>query len=174
MNICLISVPRTGTTFTEQLLKAHGWKEAALNQKSTGNTLHIGHITKESQVNMAKRLIVKGCIPIIPLRHPFVVEQSWLARGKDVSVMIQGFRNLSLFPQALYLPIDSMFREWYLARIRRTLGVPLDTEWEPVPSKGGDGLKTAHLRPEDTNPSEEVRYLLNESPFHKMYMRRVA
>lgn len=155
-DVLILSVPHTGTTFTEKLFKDIGYHDAPLNQHSDGRSIHRGHIHGDSQLIMGLALRRDRKLPlIVPLRHPFLTEESWKRRGKENINMIHGFRNLMdrLYPLDPYwMPVDSEKRAQCLEIINEGLDLELCTQWHPERSIGA----TFDMTWRDCEPSPEV------------------
>lgn len=171
--IVVSSIRHTGTWFTIGLFRNAGWKETGLNTaRHEDNTVYHGHMEKETQIKPALEL-AKHYPIVIPLRHPFRVEESWRRReqhgfcttGKMIeclNILLDRFMPLD----PLMLPVDSDCREQCLANIETITGVSLETDWQPVNSK-----KQSHsLRWDELRPSKAIeRWCLNNHTFMKMY-----
>lgn len=160
-DVVILSVPHTGTTFTESLFKNIGFHDAPLNQRSDGKTVHRDHIHNDSRMIQGLQLVKQGLPLIVPLRHPYLTEESWKRRGKENIDMIHGFRNLMerLVPLDPYwMPVDSEKRAQCLEILNRGLGLEICTQWHPERSIG----KTFDITWRDCSPSNEVIELAEE------------
>lgn len=115
---------------------------------------------KETQIGMALELARKMPI-VIPLRHPFRCEQSWVRKGQDVGEMIKAYQTLiarfdPLHPY--YMPVDSLRRDDFLDSLR-AIDSNLETDWGVVHSQSG----TYGLSIESITPSAEVIKLISDN-----------
>jgi hypothetical protein len=160
MNIVVPTIQHTGTGFVTKLL-IKKFNHASLGDKYRDrDTVFIGHIVKQEQVLFAKEKL-KACICIVPLRHPFVVWESWKRQGDtDFDYFRQGWMNLveQIDPyNPYYLPLDVDDRKSYLDLINTQTGLELKTDWEPVDSVAG----TFNLKYIDIRPDERLFDLVN-------------
>ncbi len=90
-------------------------------------------------------------IPIVvPVRHPFAVAKSWLARGRPLDEMLRQYELLINVVDAanpLYLPLDSEFRDRYFTRLRLKVDLKLSTDWAVHASKMKGGDHKSQLEP---------------------------
>ena len=164
MNVCLISVPHTGTWFTIRLFK--GMLEDGLNPaRIEDNTVYHGHMLKGGQVCAALRM-AKDMPLVCPLRHPYRCEESWKRRKKDVSEMVECFRIYmdKFVPLNPYvMPVDSPRRDQCLRAMAAGLGMDLRADWGNVVN-GKSG--THDLALSELSPSPAVVSLVKEmGPF---------
>lgn len=133
--ICLISVPHTGTIFCVYLFVGRGYDNLGLNHPPVSRKcVYHGHMLKPTQVGFALEWVRKGLPLVMPLRHPYRVEEAWRRRGKDVGEMIRGFRTMMdrFVPLDPYvMPVDSEARYGCLEAMRAGLGVDFQTDWTP-------------------------------------------
>lgn len=155
----VISVPHTGTNFTMKLFTDQGFKGHSLMAISHSPwTLYQGHVMKSSQINRALEL-AESMPLVIPMRHPYRVEESWRRRRKPVGEMVTSFqvlmeRFVPLDPY--FMPVDSPVRESALARLSAGLGVEFGTTW----AVHGGETGTHDLALDDLAPSNAVRELV--------------
>lgn len=167
MNVVLSSIPHTGTWFTVRLFTERGFNEKGLFEKAEGDTIFLGHMMKEGQIGRAVQL--SDYMPlVIPMRHPFRVEESWKRRGLDVSELVSCFQTLieRFLPLEPYiLPIDSPKREEALQALSEGVGIDLKTDWEVV-----HGIVGTHdLDLADCEPSEAISAIVQEPFFAGLY-----
>jgi len=116
------------------------------------SAIYVGHLTINS-IDAIKRLDYPI---IIPLRHPYLVQESWVRRGKPLSELIENFKLLinELDPlNPLYLPIDVENRQDYLDEINKKLDLDLRTNWSIVNSK----KHTYNISYKDIDPAPSIR-----------------
>src|SRR5215471_3684235 len=82
--ICLISVPHNGTQFLRHELVKAGWADSCLfaQRRIPKPQLYLGHCVKAGQTMQAVELSRRMPV-IMPLRHPYRVEESWKRRGYE-------------------------------------------------------------------------------------------
>lgn len=162
MDVAQISVPHTGTIFTVNLFIALGFDNLALNNPPVGrDCLYYGHCMKPSQIRFALEWVSKGTPLVVPLRHPYLVEEAWKRRAKVTTDMFRGFRNLMEHFVPLdpyFMPVDSECKVDCLEKMRKGLGLDFKTDWKPKHSYNG----TYALNRNDLNPSKEVQELAEE------------
>jgi hypothetical protein len=112
-------------------------------------------------VAKALQKVREGHPLICPLRHPYLVEESWKRRGKEIAPMIEAFRLLYTYcipRNPLIMAVDSVAREGCLKLLSAALDVELTTDWSPERSISG----TYDLSFRDMNASDEVLELADE------------
>lgn len=134
MRYVIPTIQHTGTKFLYKLFP-EGYTHCSLIEDiDQDNVLYVGHLTANS-VDRIKELPYPM---LIPLRHPYLVAESWVRRGKPLSELADNFRLLvnELDPlNPLYLPIDVDNRQDYLDKINKDLGLSLSTNWNVENSK---------------------------------------
>lgn len=151
------AIQHTGTKLLARMFGDIHWASFYEDTSEHSNALYLGHLTKNS-IEAIKRLNHRI---IVPLRHPYLVAESWNRRNKPISELIENFRLLvnevdKLNP--LYLPIDTDNRQDCLDNINQELGLNLTTNWEVVNSK----KDTYNLRHKDIKPDPSVKALVDE------------
>ena len=116
MDGLILSVMHSGTWFTRQLLKDHGFGNV--------RTWHYG----EGEIPQTGWVIT-------PVRHPSLVAGGWIRREKPLHTLWPCIEAMTR-NHGMLLPVDSPKREAYLEAISERLGKPLTTEWVPVHSIG--------------------------------------
>lgn len=106
----ILSIMHSGTWFTRQLLKDHGF----------GN-VPTAHYPEETTAGVV----------ITPVRHPDAVYGSWKARGKPVGHLRALVAEMTC-RHGILLPVDSPRRDEYLAALSDALGVELSTDWRKL------------------------------------------
>ena len=107
---------------------------------------------------------------ILPCRHPYRVEESYTRKGDSgfIPVMIEAYETLinDFAPLTdLWLCVDSPHREKQLKHLKKSLKLPLETEWEVVHSQSS----TWRMKLEDFTPSKQVINLVER---HKDFFGR--
>lgn len=159
-NVVLISIPHTGTWFTIRLLTEAGLGECGLLDRASRPSVYHGHMVKRGQVEKALELSERMPL-VIPMRHPFRVERSWVLREKPTGPMFAAFRTFlrDFWPLRPYLmPVDSPRRVEALGRLGDGLGLELSTDWSVV----NGAMNTHDVQLDDLLPSESVVELAEE------------
>lgn len=154
--LAVVSVQHTGTRFTESLFN---WPSAALNERPSREVIHVGHIS-HGQLPHIKAL-AKSAPLVMPLRHPYLVAESWKRRGKPIDELIGMFRVMhdDVLPlEPLVIAVDSEGRDEQLQATSETLGIPLTTDWTPRNSKAG----TYTLSWRELTPEPEIEALADD------------
>lgn len=164
----MIIIPTVQHTGTHRIAKLFpmGWTWAALNEEVTGNILKVGHINENSIENIKN--LVKYYPAIIPLRHPYRVEESWKRRGKCPGEMERHYRLLinELAPlNPSFIAIDTDQRQAQLDQVNEKLGLNLETNWDVLNSK----QNTYNLPIKELTPSDAVKRLAEEDFFKQYY-----
>jgi hypothetical protein len=162
------TVPYTGTNFVCELFRAAGFEILGLQQTpSRPKYLRACHLLKPTQIVPACQL-VRTMPAVIPLRHPYRVEESWRRKGLNVADMIRAFRAADeclTECKPYFLPIDHERREDYLDSLR-AIEPDLQTDWPVIESKS----QTHSLRLGQLSPSREVVALVQELDYlRKLY-----
>jgi hypothetical protein len=160
------TVPYTGTNFVAELFRGAGFEVLGLTQKPCRDKyIRQCHLLKPTQSGAAA-LYARSMPVVIPLRHPFRVEESWKRKGLDVGEMIRAFEVIEeqfLRFSPYFLPIDHNEREDFLDSLR-AIDPDLHTDWPVIESKSG----TFGLSLDELSPSREVETLVQETE----YLRR--
>jgi len=163
VKLCLLTVPHTGTKFTERMFWDLGYHAYAMvDDPKDDKALFGGHTVLPDQVELAKRLIEDRGFPlIVTLRHPYLVEKSWIGRNKSVPNMINAFYVLGDLIKEYdpyVLPVDSPVREHCLELMREGLNLNLRTNWKPT----NISQSTYELSPDEVTPSPEVQQMVTD------------
>ena len=162
--ILIPTVRHTGSHFVVGLFGLTTQQAISLHQQ-TGDPSEVmfEHVDTNELDYLLK--LAENNTMIIPLRHPKVTAQSWLARNKCTIQMSRDFRTLvnrfdPLNPY--YLPLDVEDKQDYLDVINEDLGLELKTDWNPTGRFMGNNL----LRHEDCLIDVTVKDLCEEiKPF---------
>ena len=168
--ICLISVPHNGTNFVREIFVTQGWGDVTLVGRANGPTLFQGHCEKLTQVSAAIELSRRMPV-IMPLRHPYRVEESWRRRGQDLKRMYAAYDHmldvLRLFV-SVWVPIDgdNQTRQYARQRLNEAAGKTLSIIWDrPVNS-----VHNTHAIDISTlDPSPEIRDIYGHPLFLEFY-----
>lgn len=115
---CLIaSIPHSGTRFTRNLLKAHGYGMRGRR------TFALHHFEWGA--------LPSADVVVVPVRHPQRLMESWSKRGKPLAGLVPQIEAM-LRTDAYFLPVDSPHRDGYLAALSDALGVELSTDWRAL------------------------------------------
>jgi hypothetical protein len=169
--LCLISVPHNGTMFTREIFVTNGWHEQGLNGRPDQTpTLYQGHCEKLTQVDMALDLGKRMPI-VMPLRHPYRVEESWRRRGLEHDRMRQAYRNMLtvMHPHVdVWLPIDGspMVKRYSHHRLNYLARKKLKIDWDTLVN----AEKNTHDIPISAlDPSQYMRDIRMHSLFVEHY-----
>lgn len=149
------TVPHTGTTFVETFFFKRGWHDGLPQDKSDGRTIHRNHCTEGQYCRTALNKVSEGHPLVTTIRHPYLVEESWKQRSKEIGPMIQAFDLWleRIYPRAdVVLSVDSPHKELLLANAAEYFDVSPATDWKPERSVGA----TYDLTYEQCVPSDEV------------------
>lgn len=172
MELIEISVPYTGTNFLAKLFTDCGFQRVGMQEQVHGNPdiLRVAHCIKPTQIDPALTHVRQGKPLVIPCRHPFLVEESYLRKGEGgyQPILVDAFETLitEFAPLTdLILCVDSLKREDQLEHIKSSLDLQLKTDWGVI----GSQSTTYGLNLSDLNPSKAVLDLLNR---HKSFFSR--
>ena len=157
MKYTIPTIQHTGTKFLAKLFGDIHWASFIEDASDRENVLYLGHLTTNSIGNIKK---LNHPI-LIPLRHPYLVAESWKRRGKPLTELAENFRLLvdELDPlNPLYLPIDVDNRQEYLDIINNELGLSLKTNWAIENSKE----MTYNLSYKDLSPDKIMIDLVSD------------
>ena len=135
-SIVIPSIQHTGTKFVASMFDGYCWK--SLNEDWHERSVFVGHISP-GQINNVKTKMLQHRA-IVPLRHPFLVAESWKRRGKSIAELVDNFRLLVNEVDPLnpfYIAIDGEDREEHLSYINSQLDLNLKTDWSVVNSVSG-------------------------------------
>jgi len=156
---------RSGTKLVVKLLHDVGFDETELSDihnPISDKCTFVGHIMETT--SLAVQGMRKGYPAIIPLRHPYIMEESYRRRGRiKTPALIWAIRNMIRVFKPLdpyWLPIDSPRRDSFLSVIERELDIELSHEWPLINSSG----KTPFLAWDGLKPSKGIVELMEEEP----------
>jgi len=158
-HVVILSVPHSGTNLLQRILEDHGFVAAQWHRGDGGSSYTTTHLT---DLGAVQRALNTGLRAIVPLRHPYRVEESWRRRVKDLNDgYFEAWEILAdrVMPRDPFvMPVDVPDRDRHLRRLGEWLGTDLATDWPICGSRAGThGLELAEL-----NPSESVRYLVRD------------
>ena len=159
------SVQHTGTHL---IAKMFDLKWAAIKEETQGNRLHLGHISTGQLPHIMR---VGLTMPVIvPIRHPYLVEESWRRRNKQLPEMYYNYQQLidkvdTLSP--FYISIDTDKRDDQLKALNDSLNLNLLNDW----SVKNSFHATSGLDVKELKPSKEVEAFFkdNQEFFAKFY-----
>lgn len=157
MRVAIPTIQHTGTKFIASMFKYH---QAGFLEEDLGDTMHVGHISLGQIVNI-EALLDEGLPVVIPLRHPYLVYESWIRRDKQIHELVTNWHLLvdridKYNPY--YVAIDSRDREDMLDDVNRGLGLRLETDWSPVNVVSN----TYMMRPRDIDPPPVIIKLADD------------
>jgi hypothetical protein len=157
--------------FTREIFVSNGWHEMGLNGRPNPTpTLFQGHCEKAGQCVQALEL--SGRMPIVmPLRHPYRVEESWKRRGEDTKRMQQAYNHMLKVMRrdvAVWLPIDAWpsVRSEQHRRLNQMAGKQLKVDWNDVVN-GEHATHAVELSTLD--PSDYIRHIRRDRLFVRYY-----
>ena len=160
MDVVVPTVPHTGTMFVVHLFLEQSYNQRSLadgREEWPDKSVFSGHLVKPERVADAVYLCER--VPcIVPLRHPYLVAESWRLRWKEISNLLDAFYHLIEFIDPfdpIYLPMDVPGRDDYFHEMNRRLGMELPMKWNVVNSKHN----TFDLTWKDVKPSETTMML---------------
>ncbi len=153
MKVCIASIPHTGTWFVRSLFIDQGFEHVGEKDKPRERTVYVKHIIDQPKVDLcfdkAKRMPL-----VCPLRHPFLVEESWGRRQRPIDELVWCFHRLIEMTHLAYIvPVDSETREDCLRVLSDGVGIPLTTDWGAV--NGRESTHSIHWT--DCSPSEPIK-----------------
>jgi hypothetical protein len=166
MRYTIPTIQHTGTKLLANMFE--GFKRISFIEESEAdNVLYLGHLTVNSIDNIKK---LKNPI-ILPMRHPYLVAESWKRREKPLSDLVINFRLLINDIDkldAMYLPIDVENKQDYLDEINEKLGLSLYSDWNVVNSK----KQTYNLSYKELTPDPEMEDLVSDNKefFERFYL----
>ncbi len=132
--IIVASIPKTGTNFVfHEVLK--DFVEGRNPKKNPDAKVWI-HIYAERMSELMSRTDHPW---IVPLRHPYLVAQTWKGHEWDLYTLKDMWVRLrdEIDPQhPMYFAIDSDARYAQLTAIEKRLGIKVDTRWPVIASQG--------------------------------------
>ena len=161
--VCLISVPHTGTMFVREIFVSNGWADVGLNADGSRfgkPVIYQGHCEKPTQVHMALDLSKR--MPLVsPMRHPYRVEESWRRRpyGGDLARLHRAYYQLLHYIAArtrLWIPVDGMPLCKHIAhkQLNEIAGKEMKVDWNTLVN----AEKNTHAVPlHELSPSKEIR-----------------
>lgn len=158
--IIIPTVPHTGTMLTVGLFTDLGYAECGVMDGLTPDkAIRMCHIVKDGQYERALRFIKRGRPAVVPIRHPYLVWESWKRRGEPIKDMITAYKRLPELHDlgAYFLPIDGD-RDKYLKSIKDALNLPITTSWPIV-----NGKQSTHaMKYTEVQPDDEIKSLVDD------------
>ena len=164
MNILIPTIQHSGTKLIARMFHNYDW--AGLDDNKD-NAIYVGHISPGRIDLILDKM--KEMPTIIPLRHPYLTQESWRLRGKSLSDLVDNWRLLvnQIFRHDPYfIAIDTDRRDDQLGQINLELGLTLENDWKVVNSVSN----TYNLRYTDIEPQAVIKELVEEiHDFLKLY-----
>ncbi len=150
------------------------WHELGLNYTGNGHQfprLYHGHCTKGTQTGFALDWARKGLPVIMPMRHPYRVEESWRRRERDMAGLLPAYENMLdvLRPHVrCWLPVDAAPLVCAVAEdiLNDIVGRRLRYPWRVVENSVGG---TCNLQLADTEPSDAIKEIRRHPLFTEVY-----
>jgi hypothetical protein len=173
--ICLISVPHTGTMFVREIFVQNGWHEQGLNGRPNPTpTMFVGHCEKPTQVGMAQELGRRMPI-VMPMRHPYRVEESWRRRGHTEIVRLYRcyYQMLLILAERtqLWIPVDGRPLCKHIAhkQLNDVAGKEMKVDWDTLVN----AEKNTHdIDLSELTPSKDMREIRGYPLFTTWYGER--
>jgi hypothetical protein len=167
----MVSVPHNGTLFAIGIFTSNGWEEQPLNGRpQKQRMLYQGHCEKPSQCQQACELAQRMPL-IVPLRHPYRVEESWKRRGEDLNRLMQCYVHMLdvIRPHVnVWVPLDAINPVRWEAHthLNYTSGQLLAINWD----KPVNVVHHTHATPlSSLDPSERMRDIRKHPLFVQYY-----
>jgi len=160
MKILIPTVPHSGTHLIHDMFAQAGFESSPIQNKHTGNTVTTTHIDRDERLNRVLSMM-NEYQAVTPIRHPYLVEESWRRREQPLEPLYASLRRLPALYEAgaLVVPVDSPQRDKYIKRINKSLGINLKPDWKTVVN----GFHNTHnLTYKDVKPSDEIKALTRE------------
>ena len=141
-----------------------GFDSSPIQNSHIGNTVTTTHIDRDERLSRVLSMM-NEYQAVTPIRHPYLVEESWRRREQPLERLYETYRRLPLLYEAgaLFIPVDSPQRDKYIKQINRKLGIELKPDWETVVNGYHD---THNMTYADVKPSDEIKKLTQElAPF---------
>jgi len=134
------TIQHSGTLFTRALIP---FDPLPLTDKpKEGDWIYWGHMHRDVAGRDNWKELARQFPTIVPLRHPYLISESWNRRSVDNEKEPWRLREEWDFLineidkyDPYYLPIDSNNRQEYLDKINNDLNLNIRTRWTPVHSK---------------------------------------
>jgi hypothetical protein len=168
VRIIVPTVQHSGTLFlVRSILGKNGFEVLPFRGEPTKeHTVNYGHCWP-GELKYMRPLIRKYPI-IVPLRHPYLVAETWRRRNRTPLEMMLQWEILmqEVDPQGpFYLPIDRDDRGEWLDSINNQLGLQLSTDWQPLNSHTG----TFNITPDKAILPDETIEFFNQPFFRRFY-----
>lgn len=180
-DLILVTIPHTGTRWTEDLFIEHRpkWHELNLNFRGTHHQwphLYRGHCVHRAAVDDAIEKAKSGIHMIMTMRHPYRVEESWRRRGKDLRELLQCYTHFldHLRPYvSAYVPIDGspVGKEIAERVVNNVANTTLKYRWDKKKNVDRKSC-TYDLSLLDTDPSDHIRLVRSHEVFTEFYGRQ--
>ena len=163
MKILIPTVPHSGTHLIHDMFVQAGFESAPIQNRHTGNTVTTTHIDRDERLSRVLSMM-NEYQAVTPIRHPYLVEESWRRREQPLDRLYATYRRLPALHEAgaLIVPVDSPERDKYIKRINKSLGINLKPDWKTVVN----GYHNTHnMTYKDVKPSDEIKKLTQELSF---------
>jgi hypothetical protein len=157
--------------FVREIFVSNGWHEMGLNGRPNPTpTLFQGHCEKTSQCVMALDLAERMPI-VMPLRHPYRVEESWKRRGEDTRRMLKAYINMLDgvgHKVSVWFPIDSgpVTRAFAHGELNEMADKALTIDWDTLVNAEHN---THAVDISMLDPSAEIRHIRSDPLFVEYY-----
>lgn len=176
-DITLATIPHTGTNWVKRLFKQADPRYVLLNFDYSGPThnlphLYVGHVNEENAVNDILSRVWDTPL-VMTMRHPYLVEESWKRREKDLDRLLgcysAWFDHLIGYVD-VYVPIDGspLCQRVAEAALNMQAGTKFKYEWS-VPIASEKRSNTSNLSLRDCEPSSMIREIRAHPVFTEFY-----
>ena len=137
-----------------------GFESSPIQYKHTDMQVTTTHIDTPERFNRVLGLM-NEYQTVVPIRHPYLVEESWRRREQPLERMYAAYRRLPRLYEAgaILIPVDSPDRDRFVEKINKSLNVNLVPDWNTVVN----GFHNTHaLTYKDVKPSDEAKELAKD------------
>jgi hypothetical protein len=161
MKILIPTVPHTGTHLLSSFFEKAGFESvpAHMNAKPE-KSVTTTHIDTQVRFNHVLGLM-NEFNTVIPIRHPYLVAESWIRREQPLNRMLAAYRRLPAMYEAgaMFVPVDVPERDTYIKKVNKALGINLKPDWGTVVN----GYHNTHtMTYKDISPPDEVKQMADE------------
>ena len=150
--INLISVPHSGTHSMQSWFVNAGWDKSQMQapHDGDGNTLYVCHPFD----NLLKDINALDYPTVSPMRHPYLVCESWQRRHRNIPELISVLNNWLDIKPEFCVPVDNEeTRQHWADFMCEELNLDIDIHWEVL----GTHRNTHLLKLEDAEPCGEIQ-----------------
>lgn len=161
MKILIPTVPHTGTHLLSSFFEKAGFASVPVHmQNKPENSVTTTHIDTPTRMKAVTKSM-KEFTTVVPIRHPYLVAESWMRREQRLERMYAAYRRLPYLYEmgALFVPVDSPERDSFIERMNDKLGTNIRPDWGEVIN----GYQNTHnMTYKDIEPLPEVKALAED------------